>query len=289
MSARAWFAVVGAVLLAALLLGLFGSRATTDAKPSPRAIDEVVAEAIEGPPPQRPAEAPVMGRDEPSSLPHPTAPLDMSVVRREAYAAARAEGDPRPGEAAFRAMVSAFMRHNRQLAEQQAEAEGLTMDEVEELTFLGLMAQQTQRWPEVEEVVGAPIDADTRIRAEQFLDELNQGFKEEMRGLVASGASERERGRLIRRTQDRYREVYFELTGMNPDHLDDLLAGDGSRAHPPGELPPEEVLAQQPEAQPQPEPERPTGPAPTDDEPAGDDGAAERTAPEPPEPSPEEA
>ncbi len=287
MSRRGWFALLGALLLAAVLLGLFGSRRNAD--PGHRdALDAMGLEADGEPAPERPLHAPVPGRDTPSSLPHPTPPPDMSVLRARAYAAAQAEGEPRPGEAAFRAMVGAFMRHNRALAEQQAEAEGLTLDEVEELTFLGLMAQQTQRWPEVEEILGAPVEQATREQAEQFLDELNQGFKEEMRALVQSGAPENVRGQLIRRTQQRYRETYFELTGMDPDRLDDLLAGDLSRAHPPGDLPPEEVLAQQPEAQPQPEPERPTGPAPGD-EAAGDttadpaaEGGREPPVPEPP-------
>ncbi|MEO0324915.1 MAG: hypothetical protein AAF447_18270 [Myxococcota bacterium] len=262
---------MGALLLGAVLLVLFTSGRRTDAEQ--RSGLDAAGAAGEEPAAGRPGAPPVKGRDEPFSLPDPTAPLDMNVVRSEAYRAAQAEGEPRPGETAFRAMVSAFMRHNHAFAEQQAEEEGLTVGEVEELTFLGMMAQQSQRWPEVEDVLGAPVEAATREQAEQFLDELNQGFKTEMRELVASGASEGERGRLIRRTQERYREGYFGLTGMSPEGLDDLLAGDGSRAYPPGELPPEEVLAQQPEAQPQPEPVRPTG------------DAAPRDPPEPEAPS----
>ena len=280
MSVRGWVVVASTLLLGAALLFVFRSGPRAPA-PGHAADGPARAESeSEEPTPGRPLQAPVQGRDEPFSLPDPSAPPDMNVIRAQAYRNAQAEGTPQPGEAAFRTMISAFMRHNRAFAEEQAEQEGLTLGEVEELTFLGMLAQQSQRWPEVEEILGAPIDARTREQTEQFLDELNDGFKTEMRELVRAGASEAERGRLIRRTQERYREVYFELTGMTPERLDDLLAGDLSRAYPPSELPPEEVLAQEPEAQPQPVPERPTGPSPRAE---GDTEGSEATG----EPAPE--
>ncbi len=169
-------------------------------------------------------------------------PADARELRRAAYQRALAEEDPRPGEQAFRAMVSSFMEHNEVLAQAQADAEGLSVKEVEELTYFGLMAQQSQRWPEVERVLGGPVDAPTRERAQALLDELNGEFKQSMRDVVKEGLSEEDRWALIHSVQEDYRERYFDLTGMDEDMLDDLLAGDASRDYAPGTTPPPEDM-----------------------------------------------
>ena len=152
--ARITVALAAAVVGAALW---FGSRGGADE--TERASVQVQPAALEpqGPPLGRPTEPPVEGRDEPFSLPDPSAPPDMNQIREEALAAARAAGEPRPGEKAFRAAVAAFMAHNRQLADQQAQQEGLTLGEVEELTVFGFEAQSSQRWPDVEGVLGRPV------------------------------------------------------------------------------------------------------------------------------------
>lgn len=192
------------------------------------------------PGPVRPRTPPVPGRDSPPLVDEPTLPPDADALRLAAYQEALAREEPRPGEQAFRAMVSAFMDHNRTLAEQQAAAEGLTVDEVEELTFLGLMAQESQRWPEVEQLLGGPLDAEKRTQAETMLQELDNDFERSMRDLVAEGGSVEDRWALIRSFQQEYRDRYFELTGMDEDLLDDLLAGDASRKYAPGSTPPPE-------------------------------------------------
>lgn len=188
----------------------------------------------------RPRTPPVEGRDRPPAVDEPTVPADADALRLAAYQEAVARQDPRPGEQAFRAMVSAFMKHNESLAQQQAQAEGLAVDEVEELTFLGLMAQESQRWPEVEQLLGGPIDAEVRAQAETMLRELDADFEQSMRDLVADGAAVEDRWALIRSFERDYRERYFELTGMDEDQLDDLLAGDASRDYAPGSTPPPE-------------------------------------------------
>ena len=50
-----------------------------------------------------------------------------------------------------------------------------------------------------------------------------------MRRLVQAGAPEAERWALIHDTRQQYLETYFELTGMQEEQLDDLLAGDWLR------------------------------------------------------------
>lgn len=188
--------------------------------------------------PVRPRTPPVQGRDSPPPVDEPTLPPNADALRLDAYQEALAREEPRPGEQAFRAMVSAFMVHNRTLAEQQAAAEGLTVDEVEELTFLGLMAQESQRWTEVEQLLGGPLDPQRRTQAETMLHELDNDFEQSMRDLVAEGGSVEDRWALIRSFEKDYRDRYFELTDMNEDLLDDLLAGDASRKYAPGSTPP---------------------------------------------------
>jgi hypothetical protein len=187
--------------------------------------------------PVRPSTPPVRSRDEYPRVAEPTPAPDGEALRLAAYQEAVAREDPRPGEQAFRAMVSGFMEHNHEFAEAQAAAEGLELDEVEELTYFGLMAQQTQRWGEVERVLGGPVDEDKRAQASALLDELNRDFKQSMRDLVEEGVSAEDRWALIRSFQEDYRDRYFDITGMDEDQLDDLLAGDASRDHAPGSTP----------------------------------------------------
>lgn len=188
--------------------------------------------------PVRPSTPPIPGIDEPPPVDQPEVPPEAAALRRAAYEQAVADRDPRPGDKAFRAMVSAFMDYNRPLAEAQARAEGLSLEEVEELTYFGLLAQQTQRWSEVEEVLGGPVDEQVQAQASTLLHELDTEFEQSMRDLVAEGVSQEDRWALIRSVQGDYLERYLETTGMDEDQLDDLLAGDASREYAPGSTPP---------------------------------------------------
>ncbi|MEM9452867.1 MAG: hypothetical protein AAGF11_01725 [Myxococcota bacterium] len=192
--------------------------------------------------PVRPSTPPVPGRDEPPPIDEPSPPPNGVALRLAAYQQAVERQDPRPGEQAFRAMVSAFMEYNHRFAVAQAEAEGIGLDEVEELTYFGLMAQESQRWGEVEQLLDGPVDPETRAQAATLLDELNTEFKQSMRDLVKEGVSVEDRWALIRSVQEDYRQRYFDLTGMDEDQLDDLLAGDASRDYAPGSTPPPEDI-----------------------------------------------
>ena len=217
--------------------------------------------------PVRPTSPPVRGRDYPNRVKkaEPEAPEKMSAARDQAYVEALSQKDPKPAETALRRAVAVFVDHNRQFADAQAQAEGLSLEEVEELTYFGFFAQHTQRWPEVEAILGHELDPDVRQHAEQLLDETNMAFKRSMRALVADGALAEERWDLIRKTQATYRLNYFALTGMNNGQLQELLAGDLTRRYPQSELPPPERAAQPNTELPGPPPVRPQG-APQDTE-----------------------
>jgi hypothetical protein len=197
--------------------------------------------------PERPSEPPVPGRDRPERPPEPKEPPGLDKVRADAYAQARGDGQARPGDAAFRATIDAFLDYNAEFAEAQAQAEGLTVAEVRELTYFGFMVMETQRWPEVEDILGQELTADQRERGEALMHRFNTEFKSSMRDLVEAGAPEDDRWKLIRDTGANYRREYAALTGMSDEQLDDLLAGDITRTGAPIATPPPDEMPANPD------------------------------------------
>lgn len=181
----------------------------------------------------------------------------MERVRAQTYAKAKREGHEQPGDAAFRATVDAFIAYNHKFAEAQAHVEGITVDEVRELTYFGFLVMDTQRWPEVEDIIGRQITDEEKQLGEALMHRANSEFKSSMRTLVAEGADISKRWQLIRDTQRRYKREYFALTGMDAGQLDDLLAGDITRTGAPIANPPPADVPVNPET-PEPTPPRPT-------------------------------
>lgn len=137
----------------------------------------------------------------------------------------RVRGQVHPGEAAFTAYADRFVDENLEFAQAQANAEGITVPEVRALTRLGLLVMATQRIPDVEEVLGRELSPETKDALEQMVQRENGSFKEQMRALVAKGASEAKRWDLISAADARYREQLDKISGLTPELLDDLLAG----------------------------------------------------------------
>ena len=208
--------------------------------------------------PVRPATPPVEGRDVPRPAPDPQLPPNRQQIHSAAYAKAIADGDERPGEKAFQATVDAFVAYNRAFAEAQAAEEKISVAEVRELTYFGFLVLQTQQWPEVEALTGHELGAKERERAETLMHDTNTTFKAALRKLVAENAPEEARWKLIRETQDRYKREYGAITGMTPELLDDLLAGDPSRPGAPSATPIPDNL--KPAPPPEPPPVRPATP-----------------------------
>lgn len=181
----------------------------------------------------------------------------MLKLRAKTYAAARSAGHERPGDAAFRSTVDAYVEYNRKFAEAQARDEKITVEEVRELTYFGFLVMETQRWPAVEEILGRPLSDEERDLGEQLMHRFNSEFKQDMRALVQREADTEERWQLIRSTQENYKREYFTLTGMDGTQLDDLLAGDITRAHAPIATPPPDDIPVNPETPPEQAPQRP--------------------------------
>lgn len=205
--------------------------------------------------PVRPEVPLVEGQGEPAPPPEPQPPPNQKQIFTEAYAKAIEAGDERPGGAAFRATVDAFVAHNKAFAEAQAAEEGITVAEVADFTFFGFLVLQSQHWPEIEHLTGQPLSDEVRERAGKLMHDVNAAFKTALRKLVAEGAPEAARRRLFAETQQRYQREYFALTGMNEELLDDLLAGDPSRPGAPSSTPIPPPT--QPPTRPEPIPPRP--------------------------------
>jgi hypothetical protein len=203
--------------------------------------------------------------------PRPTVVEPRSPEISNAWKAEMTEklrGNPAPGEAAFAAYSDRFIDENLAMAEEQARAEGITLPEVRALTRLGLLVMSTQRLADVEEVLGRELPPETKDALEDMVQRENGAFKDQMRAMVAKGASEEQRWDLIRAADARYREEFFKLSGMTPELLDDMLAGNLLLPGAPGATPDPSTLGPGPDSLPEgpkdtvaPQP-RPSGAAP---------------------------
>ncbi|MBK9029774.1 MAG: hypothetical protein IPL61_00270 [Myxococcales bacterium] len=215
-------AIGGAALVALVVIAVLLLRSRSDARsaPSPApAADPALVTA-----PNKPAHPPAPGTPR-TRVPSPEMPRDVDAVARVAYERAKAAGTP-PGEAAFRAMIHAFIEYNAEFAKAQAAKEGITVAEVEELTYLGYLVMATQRLGEVEEIVGRTFTETERGQIAELMQKHNGGFKDAMHEAVARGASEDERRQLIAATEAAYKQDLYAATGLDDDTLDGLLAGD---------------------------------------------------------------
>jgi hypothetical protein len=152
-------------------------------------------------------------------------PADATAVGAAAYQRAKDDGRP-PGEAAFRAMIHAFIQYNAKFAEAQAAKEHLTVAEVEELTYFGYLVMATQRLSDVEELTGRTYTDDERARIASLMGAHNEAFKDAMHAAVERSAPEAERWQLIRTTEAAYLDDLRAATGLDAEQLDGLLAGD---------------------------------------------------------------
>lgn len=233
--------LVGAAALAILVLTQLGSRRSIE----PVAVSAPVS-AGKAATPVRPRLPPREDRPVPAiAEPVPTQ-LSPAV---KAEIAEKVRGADRPGMAAFRAVSDLYIDANIELARSQALAEGLTLDQVRELTSFGQLVLATQRTTDLEQILGRDLTAEQAEELGALMMSANADFKVSMRKLVAAGASEAQRWTLIRETQAAYLEGFHAATGMTEDQLDDLLAGNvglpgapASTKPPDGPVPPAEPL-----------------------------------------------
>jgi hypothetical protein len=199
----------------------------------------------------------------PPTMPKPAQPPSVA-----AYQSALVAGADRPGALAFRADSDLYCEYNRAQVEDQARKEGLTVDQVKELTFFGFVALRTTQANKLEEAMGRPMTDAEHQRLDKLLADENAGFAKAMRAAVDRGASEDDRWAMIRAAEDHYRLQFAELFAIDADHFDQMLvpdpdeSGGGSPIPPVGAAPPPEPAAPAPSDPPSDPPPAPPKPAP---------------------------
>lgn len=182
-------------------------------------------------PPQRvrvaPPGAPPEGADARERLrtraPEPEAPKSHEIGIK-VYADAVKAGEKKPGEKAFRADSKAFFEHNAQLAEERAAQEGISLDELDELTYMGLLAMHLRRWDDAAQVAEHEISPEDRRRGDELIFSSSNEMKVAIREHVKKGDSPEVRWATIRKLQTSFIEKYQALTKMSAENFDLFLS-----------------------------------------------------------------
>lgn len=223
--------LVGAALLGGALWwrGMADRAAALPTAPSP--VAEIAPPAEGAPAGRQPPRRPMReARGEPTSHLRPSvgAPEPQTQPTHElgikAYAQAVEAGDENPGEKAFRADAREFFNYNAKLAGEKAAREGITLEELEELTYMGTLAMHLRRWDAVEQVLGHELSAEDQALGNDLIFTASNAMKASIRGQVASGASVEERWKTIREQQVSFIGKYRAITKLSPEEYDMLLA-----------------------------------------------------------------
>jgi hypothetical protein len=194
--------VVAAVGIGALCFALAGggSRAPAPVR---------VAVAREAPPPP--------------PIPDPVAPpIDVEAARL-AYHDAAGAGEAHPGAAAFRSFTDDYVEFNPEVTRAHMQAEGLTLDEVRELTFFALLVRRTVEWDDVEALLGRHVPPAARDAVRDAVHAHSEEMKSIVREHVAAGDPPPARMQSILMVERSYLDDYFARTGMTWELLDELL------------------------------------------------------------------
>ena len=233
---------VTAVVAAVAVFGYYWLR-SSDSEGSGKSAQEVVDPRYDE------TKGPSLTHVRPKPLPMPKQPPADYEGAARAYAEALSDGKQNPGAAAFRVTTDAYVDFNMELVKEKAAEEGITVAEVRELTYFGLLVTRTQQWGAIEDILGTELTEEQKTLGDALTQTANQDFKAQMREHVENGATEEERLAFIKQTQEDYFKEYFALTGMTPAQLDQLLGGEfsGKRYAPAttkpvaDELPPPEI------------------------------------------------
>jgi hypothetical protein len=132
-------------------------------------------------------------------------------------------GNEHPGASALRAEGDWYCEYNRKAIDEQARREGLTTEEVKELTVLGFAALKTTQPAEVQKVLGRELSPEELNRLGAILSEENESFKKTMRLKVKGGASLEERWRTIQEFESQYVQLLYQTFGITGAQFDQML------------------------------------------------------------------
>jgi hypothetical protein len=153
----------------------------------------------------------------------PEAPRTHEIGAK-VYAEAVQAGEKNPGQKAFRADAKAYFEHNAELAEEKAAREGITLDELEELTYMGLLAMHLRRWDEVAQVAGHELSAEDRRLGDELISSASNELKAKIREQVQKDASADDRWAAIQQMQASFVDKYQAITKISPQNYDLLLS-----------------------------------------------------------------
>lgn len=152
------------------------------------------------------------------------ASLQSHEIGAKVYADAVAAGEKNPGEKAFRADALAYFEYNGDLAEEKAGREGITTDELKELTYLGLLAMHVRRWDEVAQVTRRELTDEQRTKGDELVFSASNALKAAIREQVAKGATAEARWETIRKQEASFLDKYKAIVGISPEDYDRLLS-----------------------------------------------------------------
>ncbi len=153
-------------------------------------------------------------------------PKLAALPSTEAYRSAIAADLDHPGARSFRADTEVFCQHNQREVEEQARKEGITVDEVKELTFFGFAAMRATQPGKVAEVLGRPLSSEETAKLGRILDEENRAFQQVLHQEVDQGVSLEQRWETIRSFERTFVGRFEQSLGMTPAQFDQMLAPD---------------------------------------------------------------
>lgn len=112
---------------------------------------------------------------------------------------------------------------NPALADEKAAAEGITVEELGELTYLGMLAMRLRQWEAVERQLGHELSPALRAEADLLVFASSDELKATIRAQVARGEPEAARWATIRWTEDTFVADYVALVGLDAAGFDALL------------------------------------------------------------------
>jgi hypothetical protein len=158
--------------------------------------------------------------------PAPPAPRPAVRPGVVAYTSAIAADQKHPGALSFRADTDFYCEHNQSAVADQARKEGITVDEVKELTYFGFAMMRMTQPHKIADVIGRQLSAEESEWLGDWLARENTRFQDEMHDAVDAGASVEQRWDLIHSAEQRTIAELKQTFGMSDDQIDALLAPD---------------------------------------------------------------
>jgi|GEM_PF-2652605 len=150
----------------------------------------------------------------------------FGAVSQQAYASAVSSGQAMPGTAAMHADTDLYVDYNLELADEQARVEGLTFDEVRELTFFGAVGMRTTQPHVVEDVLGRELTSGEVERLNEILRQADEALTARLHEHVEGASPLGTRWATIQAAEQEYIDQFRSAFGIDSDGFDRMLRPD---------------------------------------------------------------